>query len=437
LRRAAPSIAATVCFLAALAASAAETAGPPAPAPGFTTEGFPALGSPTAPVIVEEWSDYLCPFCARHFRQTAPQLIDRYVRDGRVRLVFRNFPIQALHPAAPKGHAAAYCAGEQGAARYWAMHDELFSRQQEWNHLPDPAPFLDGLARSGGLDMAKFAGCLASERPKARIDADRAAGEKLAFNGTPSFRLATADGRLETKLEGAEPIERFAEAIDALLAGKLPAPPPAPPPPELPVWARPDGWKPDPNRPGYNVSGDAYKGNPDAKLAVVTFSDYQCPACAKHELQVQPALDAEFVETGRVLWIVKDLPLKEHPKAALAATAAECAGDQGRFWPMHRSLFEDADVWSKTADDAFVRIGTRVGLDPVRLRKCLDSRAPLERVLRDLYDAQDIVRTTPSFVLVRHGEGSLMGPLPADQFAKVLRRELESAEKAGKTASTP
>jgi protein-disulfide isomerase len=176
------------------------------------------------------------------------------------------------------------------------------------------------------------------------------------------------------------------------------------------------------------VGGDAYKGNVDAKLTVIVFSDYQCAGCAKHELQVQPALDAEFVDTGRVLWITKSLPLKEHAHAALAAAAAECAGEQGRFWPMHRALFESTAAWSgPNPDEALQKVAAQARVDPARFRRCLESRPPWERVLRDLYDAQDIVRTTPSFVLVRNGEGSLMGPLPADQFAKVLRRELESA----------
>jgi predicted DsbA family dithiol-disulfide isomerase len=97
---------------------------------------------------------------------------------------------------------------------------------------------------------------------------------------------------------------------------------------------------------------------------------------------------------------------------------------------MHRALFESTAAWSgPNPDEALQKVAAQAGVDPARFRGCLESRPPWERVLRDLYDGQDIVRTTPSFVLVRNGEGSLMGPLPADQFAKVLRRELENAVK--------
>lgn len=411
-----------------LLGGAGAAAPTPLPESGYTSEGDPYLGSKDAPVVIEEWSDYLCPFCARHFTQTTPQLIDRYVREGKVRLVFRDFPIAALHPTSERGHVAARCAGEQGPANYWVMHDALFTRQKEWNRLPDPAAFLAGLAEEQGLDAQKFASCVASKPPSQRIEANRVAGDKLGFNGTPSFRLATADGKIATTLDGAQPFERFDEIVQALLAGKTPPAPAPPPRPELPNWARPDGWKPDPARPGFNVSGDAYKGSLDARMAVIVFTDYQCAGCARHELDVQPALDREFVDSGQILWIVKSLPLKEHRQAVIAAAAAECAGDQGKFWPMHRALFSGAARWSSDrAEPELAAIAGETGLDVAAFRTCLAGRQSVERVLRDLYDAQDVVRTTPSFVLVKDGSGSLMGPLPGDQFAKILRKDLQQA----------
>ena len=412
----------------------------PLPESGYTSEGDPYLGSKGAPVVIEEWSDYLCPFCARHFAQTTPQLIDRYVRDGRVRLVFRDFPIAALHPTSARGHVAARCAGEQGAARYWTMHDALFARQKDWSRLPDPTDFLAGLAVEHGLNTQRFSSCVASNRPQQRIEANRVAGEKHGFNGTPSFRLATADGEIETTLDGAQSFERFDEIVQALLAGKTPPSPAPPPRPELPAWARPDGWKPEPSRPGFNVSGDAYKGSLEARLAVIVFTDYQCDGCARHELDVQPTLDREFVDSGQVLWIVKSLPLREHRQAVIAAAAAECAGDQGKFWPMHRALFSEASRWSSDrAETELAAIARETGLDATAFRNCLAGRRSVERVLPDLYDAQDVVRTTPSFVLVKDDVGSLMGPMPTDQFAKVLRKELqqEKGQQATDSPATP
>ena len=78
---------------------------------GFTDEGLPYIGEPNAPVTLVEYSDYLCPFCNRHYEQTFPELIDTYVRPGNVKIVFRDFPIEVLHPQAPLAAEAARCFG--------------------------------------------------------------------------------------------------------------------------------------------------------------------------------------------------------------------------------------------------------------------------------------------------------------------------------------
>ena len=113
---------------------------------GFNEDGFPYLGDPDAPVTLVEFSDYLCPFCGRHFAQTTPQLIDQYVRTGQVNLVFHDFPLVELHPTAPSGHAAALCVSEQGAALFWEYHDALFARQAAWSSVPDNRNFLAAVA---------------------------------------------------------------------------------------------------------------------------------------------------------------------------------------------------------------------------------------------------------------------------------------------------
>jgi protein-disulfide isomerase len=82
---------------------------------GFTAEGFPFRGEPGAPITIREYSDFECPFCVRHFVQTEPALLDEYISQGTVRMIFRDFPIESLHPNAPAAHVAALCIAEQGA----------------------------------------------------------------------------------------------------------------------------------------------------------------------------------------------------------------------------------------------------------------------------------------------------------------------------------
>ena len=382
-----------------------------------------------------EYSDYLCPFCERYFSQTLPALLDKYVRPGRVKFALHDFPLASLHPTAPRGHAAARCVAEQGAAQFWQMHDALFQAQPEWSRLPDPTAFLAGVARKVGADMTAYEQCMASGRPEARVQQGVAAGQALGFTGTPTFQFVYGTGRKTYTLVGAQPVEVFTRWIEALLAGK--EPPQAEQPqqaqkPELPFWAKPEGLAPDPKRPGFTVAGDAYKGNPEAKLVLVEFGDYQCPACQRHALTTAPVLEKRFVGTGEVLWVAKHFPLRIHPHAPAAATAAECAGDQGKFWAMHQRLFEQMDQWS-TGDDpdpALVQLAADLELDRAKFTACLTSRKALERVLRDLYDGQAIgVRNTPAFLLLHGGTGTaLVGGRSAEQFAAILQQELERAK---------
>ncbi len=95
----------------------------------FTRRGHPYRGAVDAPLTVEEFSDYHCPFCARFALQVQPTLVEEYAASGKVRFVFREYPIISLHPNAAKVSAAALCAGEQGAEAYWKLHDALFAQQ--------------------------------------------------------------------------------------------------------------------------------------------------------------------------------------------------------------------------------------------------------------------------------------------------------------------
>jgi protein-disulfide isomerase len=406
---------------------------------GFTADGHPFRGKPDAPVTLVEYTDYLCPFCERYFQQTLPGLVERYGRSGQVKFVLRDLPLVSLHPGAPRGAVAATCVAEQGATRFWQMHDALFQAQQEWNRLPDPTAFLAKLARKVGADMAAYERCMASGRNDARVQQSVAAAQALGFTGTPTFQFVSQGSGKTYTLVGAQPAEVFVQWIDALLAGKEPPEAKQPEKPELPLWAKPEGLAPDPKRPGFTVAGDPYKGNPDAKLVVVEFGDFQCPACQRHALATQPALDSRFVETGEVLWVAKHFPLRVHPHAPAAAAAAECAGDQGKFWAMHHRLFEQLEQWSPgdDPDTALVRIAADLGLDRARFGACLTSRKALERVLRDLYDGQGIgVRSIPTFILFYGGTGHVLaGARSAEQFVATLQEQVEKAKSAAPGSS--
>jgi protein-disulfide isomerase len=417
------------------AGAGSTTAAPAQERVGFTAEGYPYRGDPDAPITLEEYSDYLCPFCWRHFHHTLPALLEKYVATGRLKLVYRDFPLVALHATAPRGSEAALCVGEQGAALFWDMHDALFRTQRDWNRLSDPTDFLASLAEDIAAHMPDYQACMASRRKQPVVEQSVAAGKALGFDGTPSFRFIDEARGVTHHLVGALPLATFDQWMAALAAGEEPpsSEPEQAKAPELPFWAKTEGLAPDPDRPGTTLAGDQFKGDPAAPVVVVEFADFQCPACRRHALETQPRLDEAFVDTGQVRWVFKHLPRKNHARALMGAAAAECAADQGRFWPMHDLLFEGSERWSAEDADGEAALHTLdddLGLDEAAFAACLDSRVPLERVLGDLYDAQGVVKTIPTFVVLYGGKGHVLtGSRSADHFAAALRSRVETAAK--------
>jgi len=175
----------------------------------------PARGDEGATVALVEFSDYECPFCIRHFQQTMPLIDQNYVKTGKVRYVFRDFPIDQNHPQAIRAHEASRCALEQN--KFWDLHPRLFSAPG--SHT---AASLEDRARDAGLDAEKFKACIAAGRVTNDIRQTAAIADSLGATGTPWFFVGVRDPgseqvRVVKALGGAQPYEQFALAIDAAL----------------------------------------------------------------------------------------------------------------------------------------------------------------------------------------------------------------------------
>lgn len=182
--------------------------------PIIDVAGLPAQGGDVIPTLIE-FSDYECPFCIRHFQQTMPQVEEQYIRPGRIRYVFMDFPVDQLHPEAIRAHEAARCAGEQN--RFWEMHTRLFSAPG--THTPD---VLAQRATEVGLDLEAFRSCVASGRTTERIRASAEIALQFGASGTPAFFLGLRDKStnqvtIRQAITGAQPFEVFSKALDALL----------------------------------------------------------------------------------------------------------------------------------------------------------------------------------------------------------------------------
>lgn len=395
---------------------------------GITEAGHPYRGSADAPLTLLEFSDYLCPYCARYHRETWPVIVEKYVRSGKLRTELRHFPIASLHPTATAGHEAAACAARQSAKAFWTFHDLLFARQGEWNRLPDPNGFLAELADEAGLDMERYATCREDGLQSDVVGRDVAAGKERQFSGTPTFLLGDddEDGEWHT-IFGARPAVYFSDYIDALLAGEAPPAEPERPAPELPDWAKPASLIEDPSNPGFTVEGDPTIGRADARFVIVEFTDFQCPACAKHALETMPLVSERLLDTGKARWVVKHTPLPEHGNAPASAVAAVCAGDQRRYWEMHHALFANQDEWADLdePDSALLKLASGLDLDLTRFAECLGKRQSLERVLESMHDATGITRSTPTFVVLDgNGGRTIRGARPAESFVDLVEQAM-------------
>ena len=166
-------------------------------------------GSPTAKVWVIEVSDFQCPFCRQWHEETYQKLRDQFVKTGKVRLAYVNFPL-AQHKYALPAAEAAMCAGAQG--KFWEVHDALFANQAKWETLPAPAPFFESLARAAGVNVARWRQCVQSRKMTALIMADQDRARVAGASSTPSFIIGNQ------LLVGTQPIENLRSAIDSALA---------------------------------------------------------------------------------------------------------------------------------------------------------------------------------------------------------------------------
>jgi protein-disulfide isomerase len=160
-------------------------------------------------------------------------------------------------------------------------------------------------------------------------------------------------------------------------------------------------------------------GRPDAPLTVVEFTDYQCPYCRRFQAETWPRLKRDWIDTGKVRFIVRDLPLEIHSAARPAAEAAHCAGEQGRFWRMHDLLLGvHADLSPKGIDG----LARSVGLDMQRFHACVAAHKYTADIARNIAEADRLeLNGTPSFIVGRTANGVLTGErvpgaLPYDDF---------------------
>ncbi len=168
------------------------------------------------------------------------------------------------------------------------------------------------------------------------------------------------------------------------------------------------------------IGGNTVKGDPNAPVTIVEWSDFECPFCARFYEQTLKQIDEKYIQTGKVKMVFRDFPLGFHRFAQKASEASECAGEQGKYWEMHDMLFEngvDGGV------ESYKQYAKELGLEE-SFNTCLDSGAMAQEVKQDMQDGTDIgVQGTPAFIINGY---ILTGAQPFKAFEQIIEAELQN-----------
>lgn len=367
----------------------------------------PSRGNPVDPLVtLVLFSDLQCPFCAR-LLPVLDRLEARY--GGDLRIVFRHFPLR-LHAQSAQAARATVCAGRQ--ERFWPMHDKIFTQQSTLASAD-----LAAWAADIGADPEAFAACMRDPASAEAVEDDVAAAGEVEVRGTPT---SFVNG---VKLVGARPPEDFEALCDeelALARSRLKA---GVPRAQIYEDAVRDGRIREPLAPKalpIRTEGSPRLGPPRPAIELVVFSDFQCPYC---ELAARDLRAYQATAPDRIALVFKQLPLPQHEDALAAARAAICAGEQGRFWPMHDALFAAQDTLARAPWTALVGA---LHLDRATFNACMASPRPDARIGADIDDADALgVSATPSIYI--NGRRLISGGSEPAALARIARRYLGPA----------
>ena len=199
------SAAAPASTAQASAGNVTATATPAADSIAAKADRGRILGDSSAKVWLVMASDFQCPFCKQWHDSSFANIVQKYVKPGRVRLAYLNMPL-SIHQFAMPSAEAAMCASVQN--KFWPMHDSLFATQRIWERLQNPSSFFDTLANHNHVEMASWRTCVSKHQTQALIEADYDRGRTTGVNSTPTFfvgsiKLTSADADVAGALDAA------------------------------------------------------------------------------------------------------------------------------------------------------------------------------------------------------------------------------------------
>lgn len=379
----------------------------------------PVLGSRQALVTIVEFTDFQCPFCGKAYL-TLERLVREYGPDT-LRVVFKNEPLP-FHPMAKPAAEAGIAIHERvGADAFWRYYRLVFENQAT---LTDAN--IEAWASQVGLPPNVLHDAMHTPRVTTKLERDHSVAEAVGVNGTPAFFVNGVS------MVGAQPYERFKEAIDAAIVNAKDVLAKGTDKDKLYRTVAAANFKkapddddddaPDTTVWKATVGTSPAKGPATAPVTMLVFSDFQCPFCKK----VEPTLKALQVKYGndlRMVW--KNYPLDFHPRAIPAAMLAlEARAEKGdaAFWDAHDRLFASADLDDPTLE----AIGKALGLDDKKLKDAIAKKKYQSVIDADQDLGDDVnVNGTPHFLI--NGR-SLGGNQPLQKFIALIDEEMGKAK---------
>lgn len=184
-----------------------------------------------------------------------------------------------------------------------------------------------------------------------------------------------------------------------------------------------------PSGPGISLGSNPMLGSKDAKIALIEFSDYQCPYCARFHAKTFDRIRSKYIDSGKLAYAYRDVPSPRRPQAGKAAVAARCAGRQDKYFEMQKLLFKNA---TSLNDNSYTKLARKLNLDVAKFESCLISQEHFNDIKQDMVDASRLgVRGTPTFYLGTLENGRitnatrLVGALPYTTFKTAIEKQLK------------
>lgn len=248
------------------------------------------------------------------------------------------------------------------------------------------------------------------------LTAEHEAATKAAAAKSDSITKDQADAIVSELKQIRQLLEKQQAQLAAAMA---PRPTPAPAPPEKVQMSVGNGW--------YSI------GRADAPVTLVEFGDYQCPFCKQFHTAAYSDLKKNYIDTGKVRFVSRDLPLEFHPFALKAAEATRCAGDQNKYWEMRDALYTNS---APPNDDVIKKAVESLTLDAKGFQACIDSDKYKAEVQKDAAEAAKLqISGTPTFVLAKTTPDKLdgvriVGAQPFSAFQSAIDGLLKAAPPA-------